>query len=79
MCQRHDSTLAVVGIVFPAEGHLRIGHVGQSVIRDRDAMCIAGQVLKHMFRPAEGLLGVHDPILPVQRSQESRKRVLLSQ
>lgn len=78
MCQRHDTGLAVVGVVFPAERHVRIGDIDQAMVRDRNAVCVAGPVMKYMFRSAEGLLGVHNPVLAECRSQESRESLRLS-
>jgi hypothetical protein len=63
MRQRHEAALAVVGIVFPAEGHLSVGHVYDAMVRDCDAMCVAGQIREHVFRTAEGFLGVNDPVV----------------
>ncbi len=33
------------------------------MIGDRDAMGVAGQILQHVFRPAEGFLGIDHPVL----------------
>ena len=61
--KRHGAALAVVRIIFPAEAHLSIGDLDQSMIRDGDAMRVAGKVVEHVFRPAERLLSVHDPVV----------------
>ena len=71
MGQRHHAALAVVGVIFPAEGHLRIRDIDQPMIRDRDTVGVASQIMQHMFRPAKGLLGVHDPVFTEQGSQET--------
>lgn len=77
--QLHGAVLAVMSIVLPAEGHVRMVHLDKAMIRDRDAMCVARQIMKHVFRPTKGLLGIHDPVLAEEPSQESRERVRLSQ
>lgn len=56
MSECHDAALAVVRIVFPAEGHLRIRYLDQAMVRDRDAVRIAGQIMEHMFRSPKGFL-----------------------
>jgi len=78
MAQRHDTALAVVGVIFPAERHLRIGDLDQPMIRDCDAVGVASQIMQHMFRPAEWLLGVHDPVFTEQGSQETGESLRLS-
>ena len=40
------------------------------MVGDGDAMRIARQVMQHMLRAAEGRLGIHDPVLPIERTQE---------
>src|SRR5580704_15896217 len=66
----HQPSLALVGIVFPAESDLAIGKVHDPVVRDGDAMRVAGQVVEDMFRTAKRSLGVDHPILTEQRSQK---------
>jgi hypothetical protein len=41
-------------VVLPAKGDVIAIHRQKAVIRDRDAMGIAGQLLQDMLRPAEG-------------------------
>ena len=68
-----------MGVVLPAESDVRIGHVDDPVIGDRNAVSIAGQILQHVFRPAKGWFGVDHPILAKQRAQERGERLLLRQ
>jgi hypothetical protein len=62
--------LAAVLVVFPAERNLGIGDVQDAMVGDRHAMCIAGQVMQNVFRPAERLLGIDNPFIAKQRSGE---------
>ena len=43
----------------------------EPVVGDGDAMGIAAEVTNDLLRPAEGGLGIHNPILTKQRSKES--------
>jgi hypothetical protein len=49
-----------------AEGHVAIVQSQQSVIGDGDAMGIGTEIAQHVFRPAEGWLGVDDPVMAEQ-------------
>ena len=62
----HDLLLAAVGIVPPAEGDAIVLEGHETMVGDGDAMGVAGQIVEHMFGPAEGWLGVDDPVLPEQ-------------
>ena len=66
-------------IVLPTKGDMFAVHREESMIGNCHAVGIASQVLKHMFRPAKGCLGVNDPVLPKQSAQEGCKCVLISQ
>jgi len=70
MSQGHDAAFAVVRIIFPAEGHVRVVDINQAVIRNRNPVRVSGQVMEHVFRSAEGLLGIHDPVFSEQRSHK---------
>jgi hypothetical protein len=68
-----------MGVVLPAEAHLVVIDREQSMVGDRDAMGVTCQVLQNVLGPAKRGLGLHDPLLPEQGAQESRKRLLLRQ
>jgi hypothetical protein len=53
--------------------------VEDPMIRDRHAVCVAREVLQHMPWSAEGWLGVDDPVVPKQLSQERAERGRLGQ
>jgi hypothetical protein len=63
--QRHQTMLAVMGIVFvPKSDTLSIeGH--DSVIGNGDAVGVAAEIPQYLHGVAEGRLGVNKPILPV--------------
>ena len=76
---RHQPLLALVRIVFPAEGDLAVGKVHDPVVGDGDAMGVAGQIVEDMFGSSEGPLGVDHPVLTEQRPQESMEGLLLAE
>jgi hypothetical protein len=75
----HDALLTTVRVIFPAERSLPFGGVGDAVIGDRDAMSVAGEILRYVLRSAKGRSYVHHPFLTMQRSQKCSKRFLLFQ
>jgi len=68
-----------VSVVLPAEGDLAVGNGHEPVIGDGDAVCISGQVVKHMLRPSEGSFGVDYPVLTKERAEEGMKSLLSGQ
>jgi hypothetical protein len=52
-----------------AAGSAAIGHLDETMIGDRDAMRVAGQIVQYVFPPAERPLGVDYPVL----AEQSRK------
>src|ERR1700719_4821051 len=79
MRERHDAALAVVRVVLPAERDVRISHLDQTMVGDGDAMGVAGQIVQHVFQPAERLLRVDHPVFAEQRAQEYGEGLLVSQ
>ena len=59
--------------IAPAEGDVAIGERDQPGVRDGDAMRVGAEITQHMFRSAEGLLGVDDPVVPEQHPQPGRE------
>jgi hypothetical protein len=57
----HQPLLALVGIIFPAEGDLAIRKVHNPVIGDGHAMRVAGQIVEDMFGSSEWPFGVNYP------------------
>ena len=69
----HSPMLVAVGIILPAEDYTLVGHREQPVIADGDAVSVAAQVTKHLGRSAECWLGIHDPVLPIERFEKAAK------
>ena len=49
------------------------------MIRDRDPMGVAGQILEDLFGTAEGWFGIHDPVPIFQIGEERVERGFLGQ
>jgi len=74
----HDLLLGAVRIVFPAKRNSIILEGDKSMVRDRDTMGIARQIVQNVLRPAEGRLGVNDPVLVKEPSEKPAKTTWLS-
>jgi hypothetical protein len=77
--QRHHPLFAVMRVVFPAEHDVGIGEIEEAVVRDRDPMCVSGQIMQNVLGTAEGALGVHHPVLPKEGAKKCEKRLLIRQ
>jgi hypothetical protein len=75
----HDLLLAAVRVVFPAKRDSIVVEGDESMVRDRDTMGIAGQVMQHMLGAAEGWLGVDDPVLLKKLSDKSAETTRLGE
>ena len=71
--ERHDLRLAAVTIIPPAERDPIVGHADQPGIGDGDAMGVAAEIGQHLFRPAEGRLGVDDPFEATDLGEHAAK------
>jgi hypothetical protein len=58
----HDFGLGGMAVIFPAEGNMVIGDLGQTVVGNSDAVGVAAEVTKDMVWPGEGGGGVDDPV-----------------
>ena len=67
--QSHEPFLVAVGGIAPAEGDVAIGESDQPGVGDGDAMGVGAEIAQHMFRSAEGRLGVDDPVVAEQYAQ----------
>ena len=47
------------------------------MVRDGNAMGAASQIMQHMLGPAEGRLGIDDPVLAIERAQEDGEALLV--
>lgn len=77
--ERHPSFLIPVGIILPAKGNPVPVEGYEAVVGDGHAMGVAGEIAEHMMRTAEGGLGVDDPVLPEQGTQEGAESFLVRQ
>ena len=75
--ERHHSLLIPVGIILPTESNLVILESHEAMVGDRHAMGVAGEITQHMMGTAEGWLGVDDPVLTEQGTQEGAEGLFL--
>ena len=76
-CQSHEPLLVAVRGIAPSEGDVAIGESNQPAVGNGDAMSIGAEITQHMFRSAEGRLGVDDPVVAEQYSQPRAEGVWL--
>ena len=75
--QSHEPFLVAVGGIAPSEGDVAVGESNQPAVGNGDAMSIGAEITQHMFRSAEGRLGVDDPVVAEQYSQPCAEGVWL--
>lgn len=75
----HDLLLTAVRIIFPAKRDSIVLKRNQSMVGDGDAVRIASEIVQNMLGTAEGWLGVDDPILAKELSEELAKMTWLSE
>lgn len=75
----HDLLFASVCVVFPGEGDLPLGEIDDAVVRDRDPMGVATEVVKDVVWPAERSLCENDPVLRVELVFETFPLAILQQ
>jgi Putative transposase len=73
----HLLFLISVRVILPAEGNLVALEGDKAMVGNGDPMGVAGEVTQHMMRSAEGWLGVDDPVLTKQRTQERAEGFLV--
>src|SRR5262245_15329266 len=66
----HLIALAPIAI---REAHMAIAHITEAMIRNRDAVDIAAQVLEHLDWPGARRLGVHHPRLAIELLEQVRE------
>ena len=76
--QSHEPLLVAVGRIAPAEGDVALGKSDQPAVGDGDAMGVCAEIAQHMFRAAEGRLGVDDPVVAEQYPQPRSEGAWLS-
>jgi hypothetical protein len=64
--QSHDPLPIVVSRISPSESNMAVSEGKQSMVGDGDAMGVGAEIAQHVFRSAEGRLGIDDPVLAEQ-------------
>ena len=67
--QGHEPLLVAMRGIAPAKGDVAVGESNQSAVGDSDTMSVCAEITQHMFRSAEGPLGVDDPVVAEQHAQ----------
>src|SRR5215813_348638 len=68
-----------MGVIFPAEGHVRIGDVNQPMVGDGDTVRVPSQIVQDVVWAAEWSFSIYDPFLPKERAKEGMERILIRQ
>ena len=71
--QAHDALLVAVGGVSPAKAYVALGKSNEPAVGDGDAVGVGAEITQGMFRSAEGSLGVDDPVVTIERSEQGAK------
>jgi len=66
-------------VVLPAEGDSIVVEGDEAMVGDGNAVSVASQVVEDMFCPAEGRLGVDDPLLTEELMDETVEAIGLSE
>ena len=69
----HRSHLVTARVISPTEGNAFAIEGDEPMVRDGDTMSITAEIADNLFRPAEGGLGINNPILTKQCSEERPK------
>lgn len=77
--QAHQLPLVAVCGVTPAEAYPVSIQGDESVVGNRDAMCVRAEIAQDMLRTSEGTLGVDDPVVAEEGSQPCCEAALISQ
>ena len=77
--QGHEPHLVAVRGVAPTEGDVALFENDQPGVRDGDAMSVGTEIAQHMFRAAEGPLGVDNPVVAEQYPQPGSEGARLGQ
>jgi hypothetical protein len=62
VAEGHQTALVVASIILPSKRHMSIGHVCESMVGDRDTVCVTSQIMQHVFRSAEWSLRIDYPV-----------------
>ena len=75
----HDPCLVAACIILPTKRDIAAIEGNETVVGDGDTVSVAPEVTDHLLRPAEGGLGIDDPVLAKQRSEKRREALWLFQ
>ena len=75
----HDSDLVAASVVPPTKRDVAGIEGKETVVGDGDTMSVAPEVADHLLGSSESGLGIDDPVLTKQRSQERREALGLCQ
>jgi len=75
----HDPCLVAACIILPTKRDIAAIEGNETVVGDGDTVSVAPEVTDHLLRPAEGGLGIDDPVLAKQRSEKGREALSLSE
>ena len=71
----HDPLLAAMGVVLPPETDLAVLEGDQPMVGNGDAMGVTGQVVQNIVRTAKGRLGVNDPVLAEEGTNQRPEKL----
>src|SRR5215471_19554241 len=71
--KRHGFLLTLMSVVFPLESHLAICDIQQAMVRDRDTVGVASDVIEHLLRASKRSLGIYNPFGFSERRQVAAK------
>lgn len=77
--QAHCAWPTWMSIVLTAKRHVLVGQTEQAVVGDRDAVRVAAEIVEHLLRTAERLLGIDDPFAMTRTRQIAGKFAGLGQ
>jgi len=77
--QRHQLFLVAMRGVAPAESDLAIAEGHEPVVGDGNAMGVCAEIAQCVFGPAEGALGIDNPVLAEQSAQPGAKGARVGQ
>src|ERR1700730_13625136 len=77
--ERRHSLLISVGIILPVESNLVVLKGHEAMVGEGHAMGVAGEIAEHMMGTAEGRLGVDNPVLTEQGTQERAEGLLVGE
>lgn len=73
--RKREGSSSVAAVVLEAEGDAVVVDVKKPVVRDRDAVRVAGEIGQDMLGPLEGSLRVDDPLGATGLVKEALERI----